>query len=152
MDREQRLTCAGDCLPIKRSCCSVRSTVVCFWKFCRALDGPQSASAMLTERIKGGYHRMLKPEEMQRKRSVTMCCSKGRPRRPRSCLGNQKPRLVPWRADVPPAPRDQMSTDHDIASTCAQPFTAADLRRSAIYCPRQNLAGESLRLVTRRQS
>jgi hypothetical protein len=40
------LTCAGECLPTKRSCCSVRSTVVCFWKLCRAFDGPHSASAM----------------------------------------------------------------------------------------------------------
>jgi hypothetical protein len=56
-------TCAGECLPTKRSCCSVRSTVVCFWKLCRALDGPHSASAMTAvqeKRKKKGYHRMLR--------------------------------------------------------------------------------------------
>lgn len=52
------LTCDGDCRPTKRSCCNVRSTVVCFWKFWRAFEGPQSASAMAKGRKKR-YHRML---------------------------------------------------------------------------------------------
>ncbi len=30
-----------------RSCCKVRSKVLCFWKFCKAFDGPQSASAII---------------------------------------------------------------------------------------------------------
>lgn len=32
-----------------RSCCKVRSTVLCFWKFCRAFEGPHSASAIVDD-------------------------------------------------------------------------------------------------------
>jgi hypothetical protein len=42
-----RHTWEGDCLEIKRSCCNVRSTVLCFWKFCRAFEGPHKPSAMM---------------------------------------------------------------------------------------------------------
>lgn len=41
------LTCEGDCRAVSRSCCSVRSRVLCFWKFCSAFDGPQRPSAMI---------------------------------------------------------------------------------------------------------
>lgn len=41
-----QLTCDGEWRPTRRSCCSVRSTAVCFWKFWRAFEGPQRASAM----------------------------------------------------------------------------------------------------------
>lgn len=39
-------TCCGDCRATSRSCCKVRSTEECFWKFWRALEGPHKASAM----------------------------------------------------------------------------------------------------------
>lgn len=37
-------TCSNCGREANRSCCSVLSTVVCFWKFCRAFEGPQRAS------------------------------------------------------------------------------------------------------------
>jgi hypothetical protein len=42
-----KLACDGVCFDINRSCCNVRSTVLCFWKFCRAFDGPHIESAMM---------------------------------------------------------------------------------------------------------
>jgi hypothetical protein len=54
-------TCAGEFRPTKRSCCRVRSTELCFCKFWRAFEGPQSASAMATENK--GHHRMLEPKK-----------------------------------------------------------------------------------------
>jgi len=44
--RRQFFTCDGDWRDISRSCCRVLSIVVCFWKFWRAFEGPQRASAM----------------------------------------------------------------------------------------------------------
>jgi len=52
------LTCDGDCLDVSRSCCNVRSTVLCFWKLCRAFDGPHMLSAIVNSLylvlLKGG--------------------------------------------------------------------------------------------------
>ena len=45
--RRQFFTCDGDWRDISRSCCRVLSTVACFWKFWRAFEGPQRASAMV---------------------------------------------------------------------------------------------------------
>lgn len=43
-------TCCGDWRETSRSCCKVRSTDECFWKFWSALEGPHRASAMATAR------------------------------------------------------------------------------------------------------
>lgn len=40
-------TWAGDCREVNRSCCRVRSTEVCFWKFWRGFEGPHIASPMM---------------------------------------------------------------------------------------------------------
>ena len=45
--QRQFFTCDGDWRDISRSCCRVLSIVVCFWKFWRAFEGPQRASAMV---------------------------------------------------------------------------------------------------------
>lgn len=45
--QRQLFTCDGDWRDISRSCCRVLSIVVCFWKFWRAFEGPQRASAMV---------------------------------------------------------------------------------------------------------
>jgi hypothetical protein len=45
--RGRKRACDGVCLDMSRSCCNVRSTVLCFWKFCRAFDGPHIESAMM---------------------------------------------------------------------------------------------------------
>jgi hypothetical protein len=41
-----KLTCEGEALEMSRSCCSVLSTVVCFWKFCSGFEGPHIPSAI----------------------------------------------------------------------------------------------------------
>ena len=45
--RRHFFTCGGDWRDISRSCCRVLSIVVCFWKFWRAFEGPQRASAIV---------------------------------------------------------------------------------------------------------
>jgi hypothetical protein len=95
----QKHTCAGDCLPTKRSCCSVRSTVVCFWKLWRAFDGPQRASAM-SRRKRKGYQRMLKSKERSRKKCVTEVC-RGTPSSclyPNAEVHSRRPELALWGA------------------------------------------------------
>lgn len=46
-------TWAGVWRVVSRSCWRVRSAEVCFWKFWRALDGPQRLSAMVGKRSEG---------------------------------------------------------------------------------------------------
>jgi hypothetical protein len=48
----------GDCLEIIRSCCRVLSTVLCFWKFDKALEGPHM-SAMMGNLCDGAARRVV---------------------------------------------------------------------------------------------
>lgn len=68
-------TCAGECRETRRSCCNVRSTVLCFWKFWSAFEGPHMESAMMSDmclhRIKKWSEELL--EELFR---VWLYCSK----------------------------------------------------------------------------
>jgi hypothetical protein len=50
VQKRERRTWDGDCRETSLSCCSVLSTEVCFWKFCRAFDGPHRASLMIADR------------------------------------------------------------------------------------------------------